>query len=371
MKKLFLFLAAAMVSVASMAHTVNNPIGEDGRYIVKYDMANHQFAASNDMEVDETFVFAVDVTGTWLENWLKGTPTAAGASRGVAFNNWTSRGDTNGDFRRLKQIDGNIFGMTCNFAQAKAEAADWSLSLMTDSVLYVYGQLFGFEYTAENPGAGWWMWGEGSNEGETTQAEGADCFFTFVPYTGARKSVEFFADDFTNGDIFGFGLAGYAAPEADVEEVLTDVPEHLYILGDIENLGWKETAPAEMTYEGNGIFSGVYTFTGATSYFAFCTEFGSWEAVNGSRFAGDANNLLECKVPVEMTGKGDGMCLTVAQGEYEVVVNVPMMTCTVFAKAASALENIETVKAVKFIENGQVYILKNGVRYNVLGAQVK
>ena len=39
----------------------------------------------------------------------------------------------------------------------------------------------------------------------------------------------------------------------------------------------------------------------------------------------------------------------------------------------TAVEDIETVKvaAEKVIENGQIFILKNGVKYNALGAQVK
>ena len=126
MKKFFLFAAAAMASVTLFAHTLNNPVGTDGRYIVKYNCAAGQFAAANDMELDETFVFAVDVTGTWLENWLKDTPTAEGASRGVAINKWTSRGDVNGDTNRLKRIDGNIWGMTVNYAQIAT--ADFSES---------------------------------------------------------------------------------------------------------------------------------------------------------------------------------------------------------------------------------------------------
>ena len=68
MKKFTLILAAALMSMGAMAqHTLSNPVGADGRYIVKYDCAADQFAAANDME-------AVDVTGTWLEDFLKGTP---------------------------------------------------------------------------------------------------------------------------------------------------------------------------------------------------------------------------------------------------------------------------------------------------------
>lgn len=372
MKKFFLLLAAAAVSFAAAAHTLNNPIGADGRYIVKYDIANHQFAASNDMEVDQTFTFAVDVTGTWLEDWLKETPTAEGASRGVAFNCWTSCGDTNGDFRRLMQIDGNIWGYTCNFAQVKAAAADWTNAMMTDSILYVYGQFFGFEYTETNPGAGWWMWGAGSNEGEATQADGSDCLFTFAPYSGAYKSTDLFVDDFENGDIYGFSFAGYAAPGVDLEAAYNGtLPEHVYILGNIENVGWEPAASAEMTYEGNAIWSGVYNFTEATSYFTFTLVQGSWDEVNAVRFAGANNDLLTPKVPAECNGAGDNMCFTVPAGKYKVVLNGYNDNCTVFEYVATGLEEVATVKAVKVLENGQVYIIKNGVRYNVLGAQVK
>lgn len=211
MKKFFTLVAvAAMTSVTMMAHTINNPVGEDGRYIVKYNCAAGAFAASNDMEVDETFVFAVDLTGTWLAEWLTETPQNAGASRGVAFNNWTNYGDTNGDFRRLKQISGNIWGVTCNFAQLMVNPTEAPKAVMADSVVYVYGQLFGFEYTPENPGLGWWMWG--AEAVETTQADGTDCLFTFAPYTGTKTSAELYADDFADGDIYGFELTGYAAP---------------------------------------------------------------------------------------------------------------------------------------------------------------
>ncbi|MBR1809514.1 MAG: hypothetical protein IJ776_09040 [Paludibacteraceae bacterium] len=228
MKKITFIIAAAMVALSASAYTVNNPVGADGRYIVKYDCANGQFAAANDMEVDETFVFAVDVTGTWLEEWLKETPTAEGASRGVAFNNWTGYGDTNGDFRRLKQISGNIFGTTCNFKQLMVgEAAPEAVK--TDSVTYVYGQLFGFEYTADNPGAGWWMWGS-ANEGETTQADGADCFFAFAPYTGTKTSEDLYADDYDNGDIFGFQITGYAAPCVDAVTAVEDINANLQVV---------------------------------------------------------------------------------------------------------------------------------------------
>ncbi len=66
------------VLFGTFAQTLNNPKDADGYYIVKYDCAAGAFATSNNIEVDQTFTFAVDVTGTPWENWLKGTPTAAG-----------------------------------------------------------------------------------------------------------------------------------------------------------------------------------------------------------------------------------------------------------------------------------------------------
>lgn len=211
MKKFTLFVAALFVAFsANAAYTINNPVGADGRYIVKYDLQNNRFFDSNSMEVDETFVFAVDVTGSWLEDWLKETPTVEGASRGVAFNNWTNYGDTNGDVRRLKQISGNIYGFTVNFYQVMVNEELKPKALMEDSVVYVYGQLFGFEYTNDNPGANWWMWG--NNEVDATLAPESDCLFAFEPYSGAKHCADLFADDYENGDIFGFTITGYAAP---------------------------------------------------------------------------------------------------------------------------------------------------------------
>lgn len=211
MKKFYVVLAAAFCSLTAFAqHTLNNPVGEDGRYIVKYDCEKGQFAAANDMEVDETFTFAVDVTGTWLETFLKGTPKAEGASRGLAINKWTNYGDVNGETNRMKQINGNIWGMTVNYAQIFSNAEVLANDILKkDTVLMVEAQIFGFEYTATEAGAGWWMWED--QPVATTVAPGSDVLFAFLPYTGTKTSPEFFGDDFEEG-IYGFGEKGYAAP---------------------------------------------------------------------------------------------------------------------------------------------------------------
>ena len=213
MKKFTLILAAALMSMGAMAqHTLNNPVGADGRYIVKYDCEKDQFAAANDMEADETFTFAVDVTGTWLEDFLKGTPAAEGASRGLAINKWTSKGDVSGETNRMKQIKGNIWGMTVNYVQLFPDQSVLVDVLKTDSVLYVSAQIFGFEYTEDNPGAGWWMWADQNID--ETKVSGSDCLFAFAPYTGTKTSAEFYADDYEEG-IYGSEEKGYAAPCVD------------------------------------------------------------------------------------------------------------------------------------------------------------
>ena len=119
MIKKFTLLVAAFLMVAVCATAqINNPKDANGYYIVKWDCKNDTWATSNDFEVDEAFTFAVDITGTPLEDWLKVSSPVAGATRGIAVNRWSGFGDFNGDMNRLKQIRGNIFGTTWCFTQA-------------------------------------------------------------------------------------------------------------------------------------------------------------------------------------------------------------------------------------------------------------
>ncbi len=192
-----LMISFLMISVFSNAQTLNNPKDTLGFYIVKWDCSNGAFATSNDIEVDETFTFAVDVTGTPFETWLKETPTAVGATRALAINKWTSYGDVSGGTNRLKQIKGNVFGATWNIAQM-ASTMDVAAATGIDSVLYVYGQVFGFEFTADNPGAGWWMW-PAEIEGGTAINPGTGSIFRTLPYTGKKTSAELWSDDYDGG----------------------------------------------------------------------------------------------------------------------------------------------------------------------------
>ncbi len=89
-----------------------------------------------------------------------------------------------------------------------------------DSVVYIYGQVFGFEFTATNPGAGWWMWPAGMPAG-TAINQGTGSIFRTLPYTGTKTSAEFYSDDYEGGLFFSNNSPekGYTLPCAVVTAV--------------------------------------------------------------------------------------------------------------------------------------------------------
>ena len=232
MKKFTLLtILFTMIVMASQSQTLNNPKDADGYYIVKWDCSQGAFADSNGVEADETFTFAVDVTGTPFEEWLKGTPTAAGATRALAINKWTNYGDVSGGTNRLKQISGNVYGATWNIAQM-ASTMDVAAATGIDSVVYVYGQVFGYEYTADNPGAGWWMWPEGVPEA-TAIDPGTGAIFRTLPYTGTKTSPEVWSDDYEGGLFFSNNTPekGYTLPCSVITGISVPVKADVRIVG--------------------------------------------------------------------------------------------------------------------------------------------
>jgi len=214
-----------MIASVTYSQTLNNPTDADGYYIVKWDCDQGAFADSNDLEVDETFTFVIDVTGTPFEDWLLETPTAAGATRALAINKWTNYGDVSGGTNRLKQISPNIYGATWNIHQMATAPDLITNSVMTDSVVYIYGQVFGYEYTDDNPGAGWWMWPDGVPE--ATQIDpGTGSIFKTLPYTGTRTSPDFWSDEYVGGLFFSNNIPeqGYTLPCPELI-VVNDIPE--------------------------------------------------------------------------------------------------------------------------------------------------
>lgn len=102
-------------------------------------------------------------------------------------------------------------------------------------------------------------------------------------------------------------------------------PEHLYILGNVEGIGWEPGASAEMTKSGD-TFTGTYTFTSATSYFAFTTVQGSWDVVNANRWG--SPHLVNDAAPVALISSAtqNEPCCTIDQGTYEITVDWANMT---------------------------------------------
>lgn len=191
MKKITLLLATLLIVALSANAQINNPKDASGYYIVKWDCSNNTWAASNNFEVDETFTFAIDVTGTALENWLKDTPTNAGATRSIALNKWTGFGDVSGDSHRLKQIQGNVYGATWNFAQL-ATTMDVAGATTIGAETFVFGTVFGFEYTVDNPGAAWW---QSPVDIDPFSEAGQQPIFKTSPYTGNNTSPDFYNDE--------------------------------------------------------------------------------------------------------------------------------------------------------------------------------
>lgn len=147
-------------------------------------------------------------------------------------------------------------------------------------------------------------------------------------------------------------------------------PEHLYIIGDFQS--WTPAAGIEMLPVAGeeGVFTYEYSYA-TNGYFAFITELSSdWAVVNAHRF-GPATDGTVATIGVENpnTLVAAEAAFQIPGGDYIFTVDVVNMTFVAEEKEPTALHNVESVKATKVIENGKVVILKNGVRYNVLGAQ--
>lgn len=124
----------------------------------------------------------------------------------------------------------------------------------------------------------------------------------------------------------------YVALEGDtssVDTISSIFIEELYVMGDIQNVGWNQFAPSALTKVGKNVFEGIYTFSEDTSYFAFCTDFGDWDAVNNSRWAGANNDFVSPDHKGAVVRGGDGSCFTIAKGTYRVTVNMDSLICRV------------------------------------------
>ena len=148
--------------------------------------------------------------------------------------------------------------------------------------------------------------------------------------------------------------------------------EHLYLVGDFQQpSSWTPNAGMPLTKTATNVFEGDFTVArNNISYFAFVTvQDDDWTVVNSHRFGGAIQNDL-VTIGSEAAIAAGEFCFTIYDGAYHFVVDLNQMKLIV--SAATAVEQINTNAApVKLVRDGQVIIIRNGVEFNLLGAQMK
>lgn len=242
-----LALTVAAPTATAQEEVLANPTLPDGSYIVKYDMENHKFCESNDFEIDETFVFAVDITGTSFVDGVNGASrNPAVIGRGIAhdfyanndinqFEHFANSGNLDG---RLFHIDGNIYGAMFNLlqlAQGRYKDTCFGWYMQGDDEFYdaceigktvTFGaNIFPFGWSKDSRGAEWW---------DAICTPITTLWFTTAPYTGTKTSPVFYFDDYDYErgtawpgcmddeiDEKGYGLPSFYQPSG-VTNVVTD-----------------------------------------------------------------------------------------------------------------------------------------------------
>lgn len=183
-----------------------------------------------------------------------------------------------------------------------------------------------------------------------------------IPLDGTTGNmVATFAQNSTEATWGNYNGAGIDAPTC---------PDALYMIGNIENVGWTPGSGIAMIKNGN-VFTGTATFvaegTNTICYFCFTSSnLTDWADVNANRF-GTKNTIVADAAGVELNYPGEKNA-TIAPGTYTITVDWDSMTVSA-ESITTALESTKVAqKAQKLIENGQVIFIKNGVRYNALGA---
>lgn len=217
-------------------YRLNNPIGPDGYYIVKWDCEKNDWAESNDMEYDETFVFAVDLTGTKYESWVKSAQTRNGVTYPVE-NTIVSlnalRDDRGKEYKdnraRLWHIKGNIYGAMYNFAQFETKDNAWNNTTPAigeqtkiHARMFASATLFSdrcYDIDPSQKAGSVWDFKD-----EWWCAQDGQPLFVFAPYTGTKTGALFRTEEMTPGthifydkDHYVVGN-GYAAPCDVVDE---------------------------------------------------------------------------------------------------------------------------------------------------------
>jgi hypothetical protein len=134
--------------------------------------------------------------------------------------------------------------------------------------------------------------------------------------------------------------------------------------GDFNKPGWADTENFTIAEDKA---SASLTLTLAADRYEFGMRIGgsgNWTA-NGAQFSRE-NPSAEV-----VAGSGNLVLTTDVEGDYTFTWTYETNTLTItFPTKEEGIENtVVNVKVVKTIENGQLVIIKNGVKYNVQGAQ--
>lgn len=148
-----------------------------------------------------------------------------------------------------------------------------------------------------------------------------------------------------------------------------DIPEHLYIVGNIVDHSWTPEDSPEMTLTAPGVFEADVDFAGAgdgNSFFSFIPALGSWDEVNaGIRYGANTEDPFGLDEPQALTQyptEDMGANATPAfkltyEGLFHVTVDMNEETMTVTEAAG--------INGISADNNATaVYYNLNGVRVN-------
>ena len=145
-----------------------------------------------------------------------------------------------------------------------------------------------------------------------------------------------------------------------------------YVAGDLTD--WSDTTKMARMVESEGVWSAGVTLNASSNYqFKIHRWQGPYQAIYGAHDAVNSMTSSNC-TDWKLSSPGENINLATSNaGQYTFKFTpTDNNDLDVVYPNATAIDNTaEDVKAIKRIENGQLVIIKNGVKYNALGAEVK
>lgn len=188
-------------------------------------------------------------------------------------------------------------------------------------------------------------------------------------YCASASSERFYVYPLAKGEGENHCLAPAAKQYTITVENAAAEVENLWIIGECATAKWNPSASKQMTKKEPNVFEVEETIT--DSWFAFtASNSTNWDEVNAARYGSNPSGAAV--TPGEaaaITGVGGDYSFTIPAGTYTFTVDLNAMT--VMAELKTALDEVSTESMTKIAQDGQIYIIKDGVRYTVLGTEVK